>query len=293
MSAAFEPPEAGDGWRTLDVDGRRRSYLAHVPSSYDASAPTPLVLAFHGGGSSPEQMVGFCGLNNKANREGFIVVYPKGTGRTERFSSFNAGNCCGHAAKYGVDDVKFTAAMLDDLQRVLNIDPRRVFATGMSNGGMMAYRLASELSDRVAAVAPVAGTLALDECRPARPVSVLHFHGTRDQYVPLEGGKGPRSLSRVHFHSVQYALDCWIRAGGCPLEPEVTELPDAQGEGMPVTRKIWSPGDDGCEVILYLIAGGGHTWPGRAPTLPMLGRSTLNISANDLMWDFFRRHPMP
>lgn len=292
MSAAL-PPEADDGWRTLEVDGRRRAYWAHVPSSYDARRATPLVLAFHGGGSSPEQMVGFCGLNNKSNREGFIVVYPKGTGRTEKYSSFNAGSCCGYAAKYGVDDVKFTAAMLDDLQGGLNIDPRRVFATGMSNGGMMTYRLASELSDRIAAIAPVAGALALDECRPARPVSVLHFHGTRDQYVPLEGGKGPRSLSRVHFHSVQYALDCWIRADGCPLEPEVAELPDAQREGMPVTRKIWSPGADGCEVILYLIEGGGHTWPGRAPTLPMLGRSTLNISANNLMWEFFRRHPMP
>ncbi len=290
MSEALQAGE--DRWRTLEVDGLLRSYLVHVPSSYTEHQPVPVVLAFHGGGSTPEQMVGFCGLNYIANRAGFVVVYPKGTGRTEQYSSFNGGNCCGYAVRFGVDDVKFTRLLLDDLQQVLNVDRRRVFATGMSNGGVMAYRLANELSDRIAAIAPVCGTIGTESCAPQRPVSILHFHGTRDEYVPLEGGKGRRSLSRVNFYSVQHALECWVAANGCPREPEVTELPDALDEGMPVTRSVWAPGQEGSEVVLYVIHGGGHTWPGRAPTLPMLGRSTLNVSANDLMWEFFQRHPM-
>lgn len=282
----------GDAWQMLEVDGRERKYLLHVPSSYNPAQPAALVLAFHGGGSTPEQMVGFCGLNDKSNQQGFVVVYPKGTGRSEQYSSFNGGNCCGFAVKYDVDDVKFTARLLDDMQATFNIDPRRIYATGMSNGGVMCYRIASELSDRIAAIAPVAGTIGSEDCRPARPVPVMHFHGTRDEYIPLAGGKGRRSLSRVDFFSVQHAIDCWIRANGCPAEPAVRELPDVQEEAMPVTQSVWGPGRDGAEVVLYVIEGGGHTWPGRAPTLPMLGRSTLNISANDLMWDFFQRHPL-
>ena len=154
------PLAPGDHTRTLEHDGRTRSYLVHVPPKYDPKRPTPVVLAFHGGGQQRlEQMVRFCGLNEKADKEGFIAVYPNGTGRLEQMLTWNGGNCCGYAMWNNVDDVGFTRALLDDLAKVANVDAKRVFATGISNGGIMCYRLASELSDRIAAIAPVSGTM--------------------------------------------------------------------------------------------------------------------------------------
>jgi polyhydroxybutyrate depolymerase len=157
LAADPQPLGPGDHTRTLQVDGRERSYLVHVPAKYGGKQPTPVVLAFHGGGSNAEQMVRFCGLNEKADKEGFLAVYPSGTGRFERMLTWNAGNCCGYAMQNKVDDVAFTRALLDDLAEVANVDPKRVYATGMSNGAIMCYRLASQLSDRIAAIAPVAG----------------------------------------------------------------------------------------------------------------------------------------
>ena len=134
-------------------------------------------------------MAWFSGLNQKADQEGFLAVYPNGTGR---FSSltWNGGNCCGSAMQQRVDDVAFIDAVLDDLANVVNVDTKRVYATGISNGAIMAYRLASELSERIAAIAPVAGPMGTATCSPRRAVSVLHFHGTDDQFAPFNGGRG-------------------------------------------------------------------------------------------------------
>jgi polyhydroxybutyrate depolymerase len=163
-----------------------------------------------------------------------------------------------------------------------------VFATGLSNGGMMCYRLAAELSDRIAAIAPVAGTMALVETHPARPVPVMHFHGTEDKIAPAEGsGKG-----RV-FRSVEENIQIWCRVNGCPTTPQVTALDDRVQDGTTVACKVYGPGKDGAEVVLYEIIGGGHTWPGQPPPVKFLGRSTFDISANDLMWEFFQKHPLP
>ena len=133
----------------MTVDRRERIYLVHVPKSYDDAKPTPVVLAFHGGGSNAEQMVRFCGLNGKADEAGFIVVYPNGTGLFPRTLTWNGGNCCGYAMRNKVDDVAFVRALLDDLAKVARIDNKRVYATGMSNGAIISYRSASELSDRL------------------------------------------------------------------------------------------------------------------------------------------------
>src|SRR5437879_1570747 len=149
----------GDHTRFLQVDKRTRTYLVHVPPNYDPKKPTPVVLAYHGGGSNAVQMVRFCGLNETADKHGFLVVYPNGTGLLEGALTWNGGNCCGFAMQHQVDDVGFTRALLDDLGKVANVDPKRVYATGMSNGAILAYRLASELSDRIAAIAPVGGPM--------------------------------------------------------------------------------------------------------------------------------------
>ena len=167
-------------------------YSVHIPPSYDSGRPTPVVLVFHSAMMNGDLMARLCGLSEKADRSGFVVVYANGTGSTPLFLYWDAGGVRGRVS----DDVGYVAKLLDDLATVVNVDPKRVFATGMSNGAMMCYRLAAELSDRIAAIAAVAGTMAIEDCRPRRPVPVLHFHGTKDGLVlfggPDERTNGPR-----------------------------------------------------------------------------------------------------
>jgi polyhydroxybutyrate depolymerase len=281
----------GDQTRTVTVAGRERNYLIHAPPSIDATKPIPVVLIFHGGGTNAAQMVHFCVLNDKADEAGFLAVYPNGTGRTEQLLTWNAGNCCGYAQQEIVDDVGFVRKLLDDLGAVSQIDAKRVYATGMSNGAMMAYRLASELSDRIAAIAPVAGPMGTRECHPTRAVPVLHFHGTDDKFAPLAGGRGERSLSQTDFYSVEHSLGCWIKANGCDEKPVVVEEPAKVADGTKAARKTWGGGKNGAEVVLIEIAGAGHTWPGRQPSVLFLGKSTKNVAANDEIWEFFKKHP--
>jgi len=289
---AAEQFRPGDHTLALTVGGLERSAIVHVPPQYDSAIPMPVVLAFHGGLANADNMVRFSGLSDKADEAGFIVVYPYGTGRLERMLTFNGGNCCGQAAANGVDDVEFTRRLLDEVANVCTIDTKRVFATGMSNGGIMAYRLASELSDRIAAIAPVGGSMGTQECSPTRPVSVIHFHGSADEFVPFDGGRG-KGLSGVRFFSVPHSIAAWVAADGCGPTPVTTALPDAADDGTTATRTAYAAGRDGSEVVLITIEGGGHTWPGRDTRLEALGKSTKDISANDLMWEFFQRHPMP
>jgi polyhydroxybutyrate depolymerase len=269
--------------------GTTRSYVVHVPPAYDPAKPTPVVLAFHGAFMNGPLMVRLSGLSAKADEVGFIVAYPNGTGLGETALFFNASA----EPKPGgpPDDVAFAAAVLDDLAAAANVDLKRVFATGMSNGGMMCHRLASELSDRIAAVAPVAGTLALPAVHPKRAVPVIHFHGTADGIVPFAGPRG-KTPANMRFRSVPDTLAAWVAADECPPTPKVEALPDAADDGMTVTRTTYGPGKDGAEVVLVEVKGGGHTWPGRVPPSPFIGASTGDISTNDLMWAFFERHPM-
>lgn len=276
--------------RSLRVGGRKRTYHVHVPPAYDPHKPTPVVVALHGATMNGPLMASFSGLDAKADEAGFLAVYPNGTGRWWSYS-WNAGDCCGPAVREGVDDVAFIDALLDDLAAAYNVDPRRVHAAGMSNGAMMAYRLASELSGRIAAVAAVAGTMATDGCGPRRPVPVLHVHGTEDDHVPFAGGVGRKSVTGHPHRSVEHSIRAWVRANGCREEPAVEVLPDRTRDGTRVTVKTYG-GEGGAEVVLVAVDGGGHTWPGRHPGTKVLGRATMNVSANDLIWGFFRRHPM-
>jgi polyhydroxybutyrate depolymerase len=282
----------GDQLRSLEFDGGPRTYLVHVPRHFDPSRPAAVVLAFHGGGTNAKTMVKFSGLGELANRFGFLLVYPNGSGRNPNFLTFNVGNCCGHALRENVDDVGFVRALLDDLDRSANIDWDRIFATGVSNGGMMAYRLASELSDRIAAIASVAGPTGTETCRATRPVSILHFHGTSDEFTPYNGGRGPKSFSQADFHSVEFSVRTWIEANGCPSVGTERRLPERNHDGTSVTEMKWGPGRANSEVVLCTIHGGGHTWPGRQPPTTFLGLSTTQICANEIMWEFFCRHPM-
>lgn len=281
----------GDHTRTIEVDKRSRTYLVHVPPKYDSKKPSPVVLAFHGGGSNAEQMVKFCGLNETADKHGFVVVYPSGTGRLEKLLTFNGGNCCGYAMTNKVDDVGFTKVLLDDLAKVVNVDPKRVYATGMSNGAIMSYLLASELSDRIAAIAPVGGPMGTETCNPKRPVSVIHFHGKDDEFAPFKGGKG-KGVSGTDFYSVEHSIKACIKANGCKDEPKTVEIPDKANDGTKATITTYGGGKEGAEVVLVAIDGMGHTWPGQQPAVKFLGKSTRNVSANEMMWAFFDKHPM-
>jgi len=276
--------------RTLTTGGLNRTYLVHVPEGYDQKTPMPVVLALHGATMNGPMMAWFSGLNKKSDEAGFIVVYPNGTGTHSSFF-WNGGNCCGSAMLNKVDDVAFIDALLDDLMRAYPVDAQQVYATGMSNGAIMAYRLASELSDRIAAIAPVAGSLGTEIRQPKRPVSVLHIHGTMDEYIPFKGGRGEKSITGTDFRSVDESIWAWVTANGCAESPQI-DLLSKSGDETTVTRKTYSSGKDGTEVILVVIEGGGHTWPGMRSPAKTLGKSALNISANDLMWEFFKKHKL-
>jgi polyhydroxybutyrate depolymerase len=285
---AFLAP--GNHTRSLTVDGRERTYLVHVPPRRDPARPVPVVLALHGAAMNGPMMVWFSGLNRKADEAGFVVVYPSGTG-TGPFLTWNAGGFAGRMAEGRPDDVAFIRALLDDLAAIVDVDAKRVYACGMSNGGMMCYRLAAELSDRIAAIAPVAGTIAIAESRPTRPVPVIHFHGTKDGIVPFDRTKG-RQPPFMRLKDVAESVRTWVELNGCAAAPE-TETISPEGSSLKVTRTTHGHGRDGSEVVLVTIEDGGHTWPGQKPPVGFIGKSVDTVSANDLMWAFFEKHPLP
>lgn len=266
-------------------DGMTRTFRVHVPPGDDGAAALPLVLMFHGGGGSARQFEeASSGMNPIADREGFIAVYPDGTGRIQ---TWNGGGCCGGAVTNDIDDVGFTRAMLDHLESTLCVDRRRVFASGMSNGAIMSHRLACELSERFAAIAPVAGTEMSPTCAPTRPVALMHIHGSGDGHVPFEGGMGCGPAG-VAFNSVPATMERRRTINGC----------DA------TTTRVLTEGDGTCEgyagcdadAVVCSVAGGGHNWPGGAPPAGLVdcpgngGQSTTFI-ASEIIWRFFAAHP--
>lgn len=286
--AAAAQVEAGDHWRSLSFGGGERRYLVHIPPSYDGRSPVPLVMVLHGGGGNAESAVRMTGFSDKADREGFIAVYPNGTGRLrDRVLTWNSGNCCGYALDQRVDDVGFVRALIREVEETYRIDERRIFATGISNGGMMSYRLACELADLIAAIGPVAGALNVESCAPSVPVGVVAFHGTADMHVLYEGGE-PRKKIDPHSRtdgSVAYAMDFWVRRNGCSASQRQTT--------GSVTVETYADCRAGTGVTLYTVKGGGHAWPGGQRGSAAGDPPTRELSATDAMWGFFARHPKP
>lgn len=271
------------GYWNVKVDGERRWFTVRLPRGYHryARRPTPLVLNFHGYRNFPLFQRVFSDMDDKADSAGFIVVYPKGTGSP---LSFNGSGCCGEAQAEDVDDVAFTEAMLDKLEQELCIDTRRVYATGFSNGAFMAQRLACELSERFGALAAVAGLIDPRECAPTRSISVLQFHGTSDETVPFAGSAEGRYLSAPD------AFAFWAAQNACVGTP-VTSY----DRGDAYCERYTDCADD-AEVGFCMIDGGGHTWPGGLDNFLVeaaAGKVSDSISANDVIWSFFERHPLP
>jgi polyhydroxybutyrate depolymerase len=235
----------------------------------------PLVLNFHGYSSNAMQEDFLSQMSSKADAAGFIAIHPEGTS-----NSWNAGACCGQAATDMVDDVGFTKAILDEAASKLCVDAKRVFVTGMSNGGFMSNRLGCELADRVAAIAPVAGVTGIPTCTPSRPMPVIHFHGTADMLVPYDGN------ASNGFIPVLDDFAAWGKRDACTDTPSTTYT---MGD---VTCQSYLHCDGGAQVTLCTVQNGGHTWPGGTP-VPALGYTTTNINATDAMWSFFQAHPLP
>lgn len=272
-----------------------RTFGVHVPARA-GTAPFPVVVNFHGGGSNAAQQRGYSGMDAVADRHGFIVVYPDGTGllaRQARLLAFNAGRCCPPATMNNVDDVGFTHAIIDLLGERFPVDGRRIYATGMSNGGMMAHRMAAE-SPLVAAVASVAGQLNVASFAPKRAVPVMEFHSVDDRRAPYGSVKSSGGI----FPPVEAGISQWAAHNGCPPRPTVGRTVAGEkgtlNEGQTVTVLSYGPGRDGSEVVLYKLTGAGHVWPGATTSLPrLLGPPTTLVDANEVMWRFFAAHPLP
>lgn len=291
VGAGAEPLTPGNSIRTIQSGDRDRTYIVHVSANYDAKRPTPVVVALHGAWTNAPIMAMYSGLDSTADEHGFIVVYPNGTGPNTTTLFWNSGGWDKRVLREPTDDVAFIGQVLDDLATVANVDSKRVYATGISNGGMMCYRLAADMADRIAAIAPVAGTLCLNQCNPTRPVPVLHIHGTEDRLVPFGGTDGMLRKS-AGFKSVDETIRTWVKIDGCPEKPQVESLPDKADDGTRAVEKTYGPGREGSEVILVEIEGGGHTWPGRPVFTGLLGKSSRDIDANEMIWGFFLRHPL-
>jgi polyhydroxybutyrate depolymerase len=286
-AGALKIQKPGDYTRLLQHDGLARSYRIHVPKQYQASKSAPLVLAFHGGGGDMDYMAKdeYYGLISKSDAEGFVVVFPNGYSKFKsgKFATWNAGACCASARDNNIDDVGFVRKMIASLTRELNINRQMIFATGMSNGGMMSYRLACEMSDTITAIAAVAGTDNTIDCQPRKPVSILHIHATNDDRVLFNGGAGKkfRDESKVtDFISVPDSVKKWVTQNHCQSTPlQTLEKPGAYCEKYAQCK-------GGVAVQLCVTDTGGHSWPGG--TKPRGSESPSQvISANDVMWDFF------
>jgi len=292
--AGAETLAPGDYRFELQIGGRSRSYLAHVPPQAKAAA-LPVVVSLHGGGGNAEQHRRSTGMDAAADRDGYIAVYPNGSGRQRgRFLTWNAGNCCGYAQAEGVDDVGFIAAVLDDLARRAAIDPLRIYVAGHSNGGMMAHRLGEALPERIAAIASVAGAH-VPAAAGGRAMPVLQIHSADDPRAPYGGGLGPPfpfTDIRVPHPSVEATLSAWVARDGCDSVPADREAREADGH----TARLLVYGNcrDGAEVALWRLTGTGHGWPGAAPALErLLGPTTRVIDANTEIWRFFSRFSLP
>jgi polyhydroxybutyrate depolymerase len=267
----------------LLVGDLQREFLAYVPANWQRSGP--LVLVLHGAGSCAEAMVDFCGLNATADKCGFAVLYPNGSGRVPQARSWNAGAANVWAARNNIDDVRFIHALLDHAADQLSVDERRVYVTGMSNGGLLCFLLGCEMPERLAAIAPVAVSLIDLNRRPTLPMPLVHLHGTADDFVRYEGGLGRKSLTNTSFVPVEDAIRFWAMANRC-RELVTTDLPPLMEDGTRVTRHQHLGGD--ASVVLYQIHGAGHTWPGQPCGYAFLGPVTQNLSANETIWHFFR-----
>ena len=310
---AAQPAQADDSV-PLEWGGQRRPFIVHVPPGKTGES-LPVVLVLHGGGGNAENMRAMTGMNDVADKHGFIAVYPEGYGSPilDRMRTWNAGDCCGPAVKKQSDDVGYIAAVIDGLVKAYKIDESRVYATGHSNGAMMSYRLACELSYQIAAIAPNAGQRTVEGCKFKRPVPVLHMHGTQDPCALYDGGeKCGGCFSKFLRFSAEEDRSCLpvrsvvqdvAKLNGCEMTTEVTLQKGA------LTCEQYKCGAQ-ANVSLCSFAGMGHRWAGASDKGPsvcakepdkkicnryeeIVGPGNNDADAGELAWAFFSRFSLP
>lgn len=308
-------PDPGVSDERLAVGGTEREYRRFVPAGYDADTPAPLVVDLHGLTMSDDMEAAVTGMEPLADQEGFLVVTPQGLGDIPFWNFISAG--------IATDDVTFLGDLVDQVGADLCVDTSRVYATGISNGGLMSSALACRLPDVFAAVAPVAGVTFLEGCEDGPPVSYQATYGTADEILPFTGGLGGAiqgflssnrldasaadtdeqtdQIDSIAFAPVEDTLARWADRNGCAAEPDEERVSDE------VVRRSWPDCDGGAEVVLYVVEGGGHSWPGTPLFNPdvaaqadtaagglasVAGTTTMDISATELAWEFFQRHQL-
>jgi polyhydroxybutyrate depolymerase len=283
---------------TIKVKGIERRYLLHVPPAYTSTRKWPVVVMFHGGGGTAAVAMRETEWAEKADKEGFLAVFPEGTSpdasRPARFrdnpQTWNDGSRRSNvgAVERDAADVEFVSKMLADLMLRFSVDEHRIYVTGFSNGASMAFRIARELSSLIAAAAPVAGADWLEDRMPERPVPLLYFTGTADPLNPYAGGEV--RIGKKVFGTkpaIQEMIKRWVTILGCSDENHVVYDKDG------TTGIAYGSAGESAKVVLYTIEAHGHHWPGGKSTLPesLTGRNTAKIRATDVIWDFFKLHP--
>ncbi len=270
--------KTGSRVQSIESEGVERNYRLYVPAGYRPGTPTPLVLNFHGFGSNALEQERYSEYPAAADKYGFIVATPEGTGSPQEWYLY------GPVEQGYVDDFAFTGALIDELSATLCIDASRIYATGISNGGGMTSLVGCRLNDRIAAIAPVAGSpYAEGQCRGEGPMPIVAFHGTEDRLVPFEMGPDSGRLDLFNA-GVRNNMHDWAQHNGCNLTLQTQRI------ASDMVLESYVGCKDGADVHLYIIEGGGHTWPGASRDLPALGATTQSISATELSWRFFAEH---
>lgn len=288
------PADAQMVWRQrFNHDGERRFYRLYVPDLRNHETPVPLVVALHGGGGNSRSMMNMTDFNTIAEREGFAVLYPEGidgnwndlrdmTGRLDAIDER--------------DDVGFLDALIDHIGGQYPIDNERIFATGISNGGLMSFRLACERADRYRAIAAVTAALPPQPCDPNGDISILVMNGTDDPLILWDGGDVSGTNDRGAIISTPATMDFWREQYACDDTPQITNLPDTDpDDGATVRVETYTSCTPSVEVVLYAIEGGGHTWPGGPQYAPVafIGNTNRDINASEHIWQFFARQTTP
>lgn len=273
----------------MQVDGRARTYWLNLPPGFDQGKDYPLVIALHGGGGSGKQFETSTGLTVKADAEHFIVVYPDGVKSDGllKAQTWNAGNCCDYAAENNINDVKYISELIDQLVAKYKVNPKRVYVTGHSNGGMMSYRLAAELTNKIAAIAPNSCTMVMKQpIAPSRAVPILHMHSVLDKNVPYQGGVG-EGVTNTYFPPVDSVLNVWSSKNACTNTAQVVVNNASYKETQ------WTNCSNNVTIQYYLTQDGGHAWPGGTAGSITGDKPSTAINANDLLWEFFKQYQLP
>ena len=276
----------------MTTAGFPRKSRVHIPHGYTAEHAYPLLVVLHGAFSKASEIEQITGFSDLADREGFLVLYPEGIGILGFLQHWNAGHCCGKAEKDAIDDMGFLDAAIDRAVQRFSVNPDKIFLVGHSNGGMLVHRYAAKQARKLAGIAVVSGAVnskradqpAFPELAvPRKPLPVCMIHGVEDDSIPYAGGKMPDKHKDREFASFADAVDYWVTANNCVMDPPDKRLYDGR-----VTKSVWKKCHNGARVTTYAIENWGHTWPGPRMSKALESDDTaLPFDAAEMIWDFF------